>query len=416
MVLAAPFHPNRHFDQIDDNVEHHVGLAYHKFANCLQSQFDNIGLLDANANKKDLLRRLLDFPKKFLNRPDARNTSREQYGEQVEKIYVNILNALIVLCSKDDEQDEADELLFELHGLDMHKPLSQDIQWDTSLALERRSQAVHRAFTELEVPRNKRIVSDTDDSVFPVNNAAIELGMNWSTLRSMPSGSSSNSRGSEGSSRPHDTIGRGPLHVAVERSNAELVCHFASIKPNLEDRDSLQMTPLLLAALRGNLRVFQSLLQAGASLEARDRYGRNAMIIACESANLDVVRFLLQQSKHNANEEYELQECTLLYAAASKGHHTVVQLLINAGADAGKRVQGKLPLEAALEQRHAKVAQMLEQAVNGTSATIPLPAIHQPTEDLSALTFSPNWHEADDDDGFSLLLNDTSTPSLEHAG
>ena len=413
MAQASPFHANPYIDQLYDNIDHNVLVAYHKFANCLSSQFDSIRLL--NANKKDLLRRLLVFPKKFLDRLDASTSSREQYGSQVEKTCINILQELISLCTNHDEQDEADELVLDLHSLQAHKPLSSEIQCMISQALERRSLAVHQAFTELEVLGNKKIVSKTDVNVFPANNAAVELGLDWSALRAVTSKSSSNTRRLEDTLVQHDAIGRGPLHVAVECCKIDLVRRYANNQVHLEERDSLRLTPLLLAALTANLPIFQLLLEAGASLAARDLYRRNALIIACESANLDVVRFLLQRKSYDPNEEYELQECTLLYAAASKGHYSIVQVLLSAGADCRKKVRGKLPREAALEYGHTKVAQLLQQSEDRASIDHPAPDSRQRSQDLPVLILNPSpLPEGDDDDGFSFLMNDGSIHPMEH--
>ena len=373
--------PNDHFSKFEANLEDNVELAYNEFSSTLRSQFDIIRFSSLDSDKKDLLRRLIVFPKKFFNRPaDFRHVPETQRGDKVAKTYVEISVELITLCSNDEEQDEADELLLDLQSLPTRRFMDKKRQQMTLAAIGRRSQAISEAYIDMEVSPTKRLVPSTEGVMLPAVNVAIALGFDLPTLRCIMPGSAAQSANLAEHSRQDDTIGRGPLHIAVERSRWDLVRHFVHDRAGLEDRDGMNMTPLLLSALVGNLPVFQLLLQAGANLKATDRYYRDAMFIACESGNLDIASFLLKQKKTGVNDDYGLQDCSLLYAAASRGHSALVPLLLNFGADASRRVGGKLPHETAREQGHELISLLLEQAATRDASGPPSHASHRSHE------------------------------------
>ena len=63
---------------------------------------------------------------------------------------------------------------------------------------------------------------------------------------------------------------------------------------------------------------------------------------------------------------------SLLHAAASKGHLTVVECLVNAGADVGTlNAKGQTPAQLASSKGHATVAMRLEAVASDTKADAP---------------------------------------------
>ncbi|GLH01279.1 Tonsoku-like protein [Gryllus bimaculatus] len=95
-------------------------------------------------------------------------------------------------------------------------------------------------------------------------------------------------------------------------------------------------TPLHEAARRGNLNFMQECLSQGVSGTGLDHAGNTPLYWACHAGHVDCVKELLMLPNPAVNAQNKIGD-TPLHSAASKGHLTVVELLLENGADSSIR-------------------------------------------------------------------------------
>ncbi len=118
-------------------------------------------------------------------------------------------------------------------------------------------------------------------------------------------------------------------------------------------------TPLMSAAGGGNLEICRMLLAAGADARARSDppVPDTALDCAARGGHAEVVRWLLELGvKADDGGDDEL---TPLMQAAELGHHDVVKVLLEEGADPFRAYDGSTSLDMAHERLHAEVAALL---------------------------------------------------------
>ena len=177
--------------------------------------------------------------------------------------------------------------------------------------------------------------------------------------------------------------GATPLHVAATNNHCEMVELLIVHGASLETEDSYGWTPLMVAAAYGHASVVKLLLQAGASVDHRDenewsavhcaasagsvgalrllaergadiaamnQNRRTALSIASGLGYLDMVRYLVEERRLPLNEG-DYQGWTPLMHAAALGQESVVDYLLDKGADATlKNMSGETARKLA-EQR-----------------------------------------------------------------
>jgi ankyrin repeat protein len=98
-------------------------------------------------------------------------------------------------------------------------------------------------------------------------------------------------------------------------------------KVDVNQSDVNGNTALILAAWNNKFEVVKKLLDAGADPIKTDKYGRTALELALDNGNAaESVKLLLNRTDKNSN--------TALILAADKGNSTIVNMLLNAGANA----------------------------------------------------------------------------------
>ena len=117
---------------------------------------------------------------------------------------------------------------------------------------------------------------------------------------------------------------------ACQEKTVELLLrHGANVDAVDEDRS----TTLIRAAAAGNDAVVKLLLKHGANVNALGKYGRTALFVAtCSYGRNDAVVELLLKNGANVNTSDEYGRTALLEASRS-GRHAVVELLLQFGAD-----------------------------------------------------------------------------------
>jgi len=147
-----------------------------------------------------------------------------------------------------------------------------------------------------------------------------------------------------------DDSGLKAVHIAVKHDNHKALMVLLNTGFLVKARSSVEgLTPLHVAALHGRVIALELLIQRGASLDARTRgfghEGFNALHIAAKSGHLEVVARLLQlattSGKKDLIESRTLsQGLTALHLATRYGHQSILQFLIDSGAQLEARTEG----------------------------------------------------------------------------
>ncbi len=109
----------------------------------------------------------------------------------------------------------------------------------------------------------------------------------------------------------------------------------AKSKVFVNTKDKLQRTPLHLAAFLGQLQAAEKLLEYGADVHAGAVDGFTPLHFAAQNGKFHMCKLLI---KANSNIDRAVQKSarTALHLAASKGHESIMELLISKGADTEK--------------------------------------------------------------------------------
>ena len=85
-----------------------------------------------------------------------------------------------------------------------------------------------------------------------------------------------------------------------------------------------------------------------------------SVVIACQSGQAQLVKFFLDGGVDK--DMLTPEGSTLLHVAVEHGHHEVVKVLVQAGADVNKEFNGMSPLYRASELGHPEIVELLVQA------------------------------------------------------
>jgi len=124
-------------------------------------------------------------------------------------------------------------------------------------------------------------------------------------------------------------------------------------------------TALYIAACTNNVEAAKILIKAGADPNIK-HCSRTTLFPAAEKGNLAMVEYLLslKDGKGRLKVKIDAQDkvkCTSLYYATRYGHLSVVEALINAGADVSMKSVYGTPLDAAIEKKHKEIVTYLEK-------------------------------------------------------
>jgi ankyrin repeat protein len=162
------------------------------------------------------------------------------------------------------------------------------------------------------------------------------------------------------------------LHWATYHDDAKTVELLAQSGANVKAANRYGVTPLSLACTNGNAAIVDVLLNAGADPNGQLPGGETPLMTAARTGALPVVKTLLSHGAAVDSKEERRGQTALIWAAA-EGHATVVQALIDAGADFRIRLQsGFTPLLFAARDGRINVVRVLLKA--GANVNEPVPA------------------------------------------
>lgn len=244
-----------------------------------------------------------------------------------------------------------------------------------------------------------------------------------------------------------DYNGHTCLHYAAQSNRLDLIDNILPYFPteHIDDIDNDSMTPLLLAIKYGHLDVVKRLLQAGSKCFPKaDKITLQYLPFgyACRFGDYDTVEYLLSYSDPGDRERIHQQDVEgllPLHVVSRLGHHELIKLLIDHGADVNKTdgLNDWTPLLYAAMEGHVEVARELVKhgarvdivdndgfdalyycAIEGNIAVLNEMLSHQSTlggHSSGMETFSRGSSSGSDSDKLSTVGAD-GDPKLMHDG
>lgn len=159
-----------------------------------------------------------------------------------------------------------------------------------------------------------------------------------------------------------DDDGNFSLHLAARKDSPEIVRFLVEHNADIEARNRRQETSLLVAVQWGNIRIARLLEELHADLQPVDEHGRSVLHTAVKAVNKSMVRFCLRRRYDTETKDKWGQ--TPLSMAAENGHHEIVALLLDHGADSATEASFKSeeqwrPLHYAARGGHEAVVEVL---------------------------------------------------------
>lgn len=159
------------------------------------------------------------------------------------------------------------------------------------------------------------------------------------------------------------------LHTAVQVGDVARAENALRLGGYLDQRDDHQRTPLSTsAALGASPEIVRLLVARGAQLDIADAAGKTPLHLAIESqgASAELISKILVDAGHSLNST-DRDGNTPLHSAAVHKRAGVVNLLLQAGADRGKKNKaGKTPLQLANTPEIKKALSAKEPVVGET--------------------------------------------------
>ena len=193
--------------------------------------------------------------------------------------------------------------------------------------------------------------------------AAVE-GHHMVVAQLLEAGASVNIKGHNGSNVLHRAARQGRADVV------EILLRHDEIDVNVGDPSQRSHNALMLAAIYGNAKVVKLLL-GREDLRPNRRVDKTALMFAAMEDQFEIVKLLLRDPRISINDRDNFG-ATALMLAACYGCESIVEALLDAGADAeitdGTEEGGGTPLLRAIDYDHLPVVRLfLKRNVNCTS-------------------------------------------------
>ncbi|XP_072025834.1 fibronectin type 3 and ankyrin repeat domains 1 protein-like [Amphiura filiformis] len=163
-----------------------------------------------------------------------------------------------------------------------------------------------------------------------------------------------------------DKMGASPLMVASQKGNNDMIDLLVRHGADVHACNSAGKDSLMLACFAGHLEVVKKLRSCGASWEKRDRGGSTALHWAVDGGNTELIKWMIQDGAKVDERDTGSKWTPLMRCAAVVGKADVAKVLLNAGADCdAKDKDGKTPLMvASLNGHHHLVRVLVERGAD----------------------------------------------------
>ena len=157
----------------------------------------------------------------------------------------------------------------------------------------------------------------------------------------------------------HRLLGETDLTHAAARGDLHVVRQLVASGADVNELNRTGWTPLHVVGARGTPEMTRLLVELGANLEAQDALGETPLVTACRFGNPNVVPVLLECGAnvgHVSKEKFT----ALWYAISSQKDPTLVQMLLEAGADPNETYEyGDNPFLVAVSAQAPAVVDLL---------------------------------------------------------
>ena len=129
-------------------------------------------------------------------------------------------------------------------------------------------------------------------------------------------------------------------------------------------------TPLHIGVVLNQLEVVKVLLENGA-VQVTNRYGITPLMFAAREGYTDIVTALVASNKSGLDMKMPSDDATALSLAVEKGHHAIVKILLESGAEQLPDNQGFSPLMRAVDEaRNSRNVTMIRLLLSNSTAGI----------------------------------------------
>lgn len=158
-----------------------------------------------------------------------------------------------------------------------------------------------------------------------------------------------------------DTHGDTALFFATDQGLVDMTKLLIEKGAKLErdKKAKFGICPLTNALMKGHIEIALLLISKGANVQAKHNSGMTPLHWAAVMKDTSVAEVLLSKgARVNARDENGM---TPLHFAAANGYIESVKLLLSKGANVNAKVEGKTPLDMAIEEGHVKTADVLRR-------------------------------------------------------
>lgn len=157
----------------------------------------------------------------------------------------------------------------------------------------------------------------------------------------------------EGFEEITDKNGLTLLMIASLHGHVAITNYLIKKGAKINHQDKHGFTALHLAAQEGHLSIIKILLENGAAIDIVDDTGWPALLVAIQYGHLDIVREIISKDK---NVNFQYSGVTPLYIAVQNNELSIVQLLLEKGADPLVPTKiGETPIDLAKDRNYSDI-------------------------------------------------------------